>query len=228
MATGLHIKQQSEFHPERWIAGLILLALLVAAAWFGYRYYTTGEPLPIPIALAAANPNVDEAEITTNQKDDHKVAPNQPRFITVPVLGIDKARVLSVGVKSNGELDTPRNIHDAGWYKKSAMPGSGSSALLLDGHNGGPTKGGIFEKLPELKQNDEITIERGDGKQFTYRVEEVKTLTVDELNSGGMKRMSESANDVAEGLNIISCTGNWVPALNTYDQRITIRAVAVE
>lgn len=228
MATGLRIKQQSELHLGRWVVGFVLLILLAASAWFGYRYYTTGQQLPLPIALAAANPEVDEADVTVAQKDDHKVAPNEPRFITIPVLGVDKARVLSVGVKTNGELDTPHNIHDAGWYKKSATPGSGSSALLLDGHNGGPTKGGIFEKLPDLKQADEITIERGDGKQFVYRVEEAKTLSVDELNSGGMKRMSESASDVAEGLNIISCTGNWVPALNTYDQRITIRAVAVE
>ncbi len=228
MATGLHIEQQKDFRPGRWVASLVVLALLAAVGWFGYRYYTTGEQPPIPVAFATANPEVDEAQVTVDQKEDHKVEPAEPRYISIRSLGIDKARVLGIGVKPNGELDTPRNIHDVGWYKKSATPGSGSSALLLDGHNGGPTKGGVFEKLPDIKAGDEIIVERGDGQKFTYEVKENETLPLDELNDGGMKRMSESASDTAEGLNLISCTGNWVPAQNTYDKRVTIRAVAVE
>lgn len=228
MATGLYIDQKSNSHFGLWLTILLSVALVGTCAWYGYRYYTTGEQPPVPVALAAANPEVDEKDVTTQQVDEHKVAPTQPRYITIPSLGIDKARVLSIGVKANGELDTPRNIHDVGWYTKSATPGSGSSALLLDGHNGGPTKGGVFEKLPDMKEGDQITIERGDGQKFTYEVEENKVLSLADLNSGGMKRMSESASDVAEGLNLISCTGNWIPAQQTYDKRITIRAVAVE
>lgn len=228
MATGLRIERQQQSHFGRWLACLIVVAAVAAAAWYGYRYYTTGEQLPVPIALATANPDVDETEVSDEKKAEHTVPPNLPRYISIPAIGVLNARVSSVGVKSNGELDTPRNIFDVGWYDKSATPGSGSSALLLDGHNGGPTKGGVFEKLPDLKEGDEITVERGDGKQFTYAVKENRTLTLDELNGGGMKRMSESASDTAEGLNLISCTGNWVPAKKTFDQRVTIRAVAVK
>lgn len=228
MATGLRIEQQRDIHMGRWIATLSILALFVVIAWFGYRYYTTGEQPPVPIALAAANPEVDETSVTIDQKDAHSVAPTEPRYISINSLGIEKVRVLGVGVKSSGELDTPHNIHDVGWYKKSATPGSGSSALLLDGHNGGPTKGGVFEKLPSIKTGDTIVIERGDGQKFTYEVKENRTVGLKELNDGGMKRMSESASDIKEGLNLISCTGNWIPAQQTYDQRVTVRAVAVE
>ena len=228
MATGLRIDRQNDSHFGRWLAILVGVLLLAGGAWFGYRYYTTGEQPPLPVALAASNPEVDEKDITSEQIRSHKVELDKPRYISIPSLGIDNARILPIGIKANGELDTPRNIHDAGWYTKSATPGSGSSALLMDGHNGGPTKGGIFEKLPDLKEGDEITLERGDGEKFTYEVKENKTLSLDDLNNGGMKRMSESASDVAEGLNLISCTGNWVPAMGTYDKRVTIRAVAVE
>lgn len=228
MATGLRIEQKSESHFGLWLMILLGVALTAACAWYSYRYYTTGEQPPVPVALAAANPGVDESEVNTSQLEGHKVDPKQPRYISIPSLGIDKARVLAIGVKANGELDTPQNIHDAGWYTKSATPGSGSSALLIDGHNGGPTKGGIFEKLSDMKEGGQITIERGDGESFTYEVRENKTLTLNDLNNGGMKRMSESVSDVAEGLNLISCTGNWIPAQQTYDKRVTIRAVAVE
>jgi hypothetical protein len=39
------------------------------------------------------------------------VAPNLPRYIMIPRLGVN-ARVLSVGVNSQGALETPNNVHD--------------------------------------------------------------------------------------------------------------------
>lgn len=228
MATGLEITRQRESHVWRWGAALVVVVLLAGCGWFAYRYYTTGQQPPIPIALATPNANVDEKEVTPHEKQQHSVEPTQPRYISIPSLDITKARVLQVGVASTGELDTPPNIHDVGWYNKSATPGSDTTgALLLDGHNGGPTKGGVFERLADIGEGDLITVERGDGEVFTYEVVENETLTLEDLNSGGMKRMSESASDTEEGLNLISCTGNWIPAQNTFDQRVTIRAVEV-
>lgn len=227
MATGLRIERQNDSHVGRWLVLMALVALLALAGWFGYRYYTTGEQPPLPVAFAAGNAEVDETAVTPSQKDDHTVPANLPRYISIPALGIDKARVFSVDVKSNGELDTPRGIYDVGWYDKSTTPGSGSGALLMDGHNGGPTKDGVFKKLPDLKTGDQLTLERGDGQTFTYEVRENTTLSLEDLNNGGMAEMAKSANPAAEGLNLISCTGNWVPAKNTYDKRVTIRAVAL-
>lgn len=228
MATGLRIQQQSESHLGLWIGLLIAAALIATVGWLGYRYYTTGEQPPIPVALATPNSGVEEAEVTTEQVNDHVVEPTEPRYISIPSLGIDRTRVLKIGVAESGELDTPTNIHDVGWYDKSALPGTGTSALLLDGHNGGPTKGGVFERLSDIGMGDIITVERGDGESFAYEVVEIDTLSLEDLNNGGMKRMSESASDVAEGLNMISCTGNWIPAQKTYDQRVTVRAVAID
>lgn len=228
MATGLEIRQPRNLHLGRWFACAVFLALVAVLAWFGYRYYTTGAqpPVPIPAALAAANPDVDETDVSLDEVRDHIVPDDQPRYISIPALYIDDARVFPVGTKENGEVDTPRNIHDVGWYEKSAKPGSGVSAALMDGHNGGPTSSGVFERLGDLKKNDEIIVERGDGTKVTYMVQENETVSLTALNNGGMSRMTRSASKSAEGLNIISCTGNWVPAKNTYDQRVTIRAVA--
>lgn len=228
MATGLRIQQQRESHLGLYIGILLVLALAAGMGWYGYRYYTTGEQPPIPVALATPNADVDEKEVTSEEKNDHTVEPSEPRYMSIPSLGIDQARILKIGIGENGELDTPVNIHDIGWYEKSAAPGSGNSAMLMDGHNGGPTKGGVFERLADIGDGDIITVERGDGESFSYEVIEKKTLSLEELNNGGMKRMSESASETAEGLNLISCTGTWIPAQNTYDQRVTIRAVAIE
>lgn len=224
MATGLRIRQKRELHIGQWLFWLILVGLLVGCLWIGYRYYTTGET-PIPVPIARANPAVEENEITSQKKEEYTVPPTHPRYISVPSLSVENARVLKMGVKKNGELDTPVNIHDSGWYEKSSLPGSGYGAVLMDGHNGGPTKGGIFENLPNMKIGAAITIERGDGNKVNYKVAETKTYTLDELNNGGMQEMMKSVEPSKEGLNIISCTGNWVPRMQTYDKRIVVRAV---
>ena len=109
MATGLRIDRERDSHVWRWVFGSIIVLLLASSAWFGFRYYTTGEPLPVPIALASANPDVDEAEVSDTDKEAHTVAANAPRYVSIPSLDIVDARVLGMGTKENGELDTPSN-----------------------------------------------------------------------------------------------------------------------
>jgi hypothetical protein len=146
MATGLHIRYKKEHHIGQWLFWIVLLGLLVGCGYIAYRYYNTGE-MVVPLPVAGANSAVVEKPVTKAEVAEHKVEPDHPRYLSVNALGVQNARVLSMGVKPDNELDTPANIHDAGWYKKSALPGSGSGALLLDGHNGGPTMDGIFKKL---------------------------------------------------------------------------------
>jgi LPXTG-site transpeptidase (sortase) family protein len=130
-----------------------------------------------------------------------------------------------VGVTKNNVLDTPKNIHDAAWYSKSATPGSGYGAVLIDAHNGGYTKDGIFAKLSKLAKGDEISVERGDGKVFTYIVTSNVTMGLDEVNERGMKEMMVSSDSSKEGLSLITCAGNYVPRLGQFDKRVMVRAV---
>ena len=226
--AGLEIDQKREFHPWRWFFTLVLIALLAAAGWFAYRWYTTGEEPPLPIPIASANPNIDESEIPQAAVDSYTVPATQPRYISIPKLGISNVRVMKVGVKANNELDVPKNIGDTAWYEKSATPGQGYGAVLIDGHNGGFTKDGVFAKLNTLKIGDEIIIERGDGKMFTYNVAESESMALDEVNSTGMKKMMKSVDDDKEGLSLITCDGKWVPKLQQFDRRIMLRAVIAE
>lgn len=228
MARGLHIKQKRDVPIGSIVFWTIFATLFAACAWYGYRFYMKGELPPVPIPVAQARQDVDEATVSQDEKDSHHVEPTQPRYLSVPSINITNSRVHAMGVKDNGELDTPHNIFDTGWYSESARPGDGSSALLMDGHNGGPTKDGVFKNLPSLKNGSDIIIERGDGQKFTYEVKEVKVVTLEDLNNGGMKEMSHSIDPSVQGLNVISCTGNWVPAMQTYDKRVVVRAALKE
>lgn len=225
MSTGLYIRQKKSLHLGIWAFWSIFFFLCGATMWYGYRFYIAGELPPVPIPVATARTDVEETPVAPEKKQEHTVSPLHPRFISIPSLGISNARVLGVGVRANGEVDTPHNIHDTGWYTKSSLPGEDFGAVLIDGHNGGPTKGGVFEHLPKLQVGSTIVIERGDGRKITYVIKENTTISLEDMNNGGMDKAAKSFSSGMQGLSLISCTGKWIPAQETYDHRVVVRAV---
>lgn len=207
---------------------LVFAVFLATAGYFGLQWYTKGEVPPIiPLpAQAKADPSIDESEITPEQVDSHSVPADNPRYLSIPSLGIEKARVVTVGLTADNILDTPKNINDTAWFDKSATPGSGRGAVVIDGHNGGMTKNGVFVKLSDLRQGDEIIIERGDGKKISYLVETNETMSLEKANTTGMQNMMKSIDPTKEGLSLITCAGNWVPRDKIFDKRVMVRAVA--
>ena len=216
-----------------WGAIILILAIcIIRVAVWEANYYagmegtTRATAVDNTIAPEDTDEDVDETDRTEADKLAWKVSPDKPRFLSIEKLGIDRARVTEVGVSNNGRLQTPANIFDVGWYRTSGKPGSGGT-LLIDGHNGGPTKEGVFKHLPELDNGDIIVIERGDGKFFRYEVVENEEVPLSEADSK-MAKMLTSPFSGKESLSIISCTGAWSQVQNTYLSRQFLRAVLVE
>ncbi|MCL2869910.1 class F sortase [Candidatus Saccharibacteria bacterium] len=205
------------------IIGALLLALFVSLGIVLYNEYHMSKNRPARQQLVQARTDVDETIITDKQKTDYTVAPDRPRYLSIAKLGIKNARILPVGIEKNNELGTPLNIFDVGWYNASGLPGRGG-VMLMDGHNGGPTMDGVFKHLDTLAVGDEIVVERGDGEMFTYQVADTKIMKVKEA-SAYMGSMTVSAEPGKEGLNLITCTGNWINSQATYDARVMLRAV---
>jgi len=228
MSSGLYIARKKERKGLRWAILFALACLIVATIYYGIQWYTTGNKPPIiPLpASALADPRVDETPVTKQQINSYAVAANHPRYISIPALSIDKARVVTVGLTKDNILDTPAKLDDTAWYTKSAYPGQGYGAVLIDGHNGGVSRNGIFANLDKLKSGDKITVERGDGKKIIYSVVENKTESLQDANTTGMQRLMTPYEVTKEGLGLITCAGKWVPRDKVYDKRILVRAVA--
>lgn len=211
----------------------LVIAWLSFAGFSAYYVYTHFIDVK-PEVITRVDPNgveikVDERPVTVQAKQEWTVPASHPRYISIPKLGIENARIVQLGIiKKTGQLDAPVSIHDAGWYNGSALPGKGG-AMLMDGHNGGPNFGGIFEKLRELKNGDEIIIERGDGKKLTYVVKDNRDMNVKDINDPsnkwGMATMTNSIEAGKEGLNIITCVGQWDERSQTFNERTMLRAV---
>ena len=206
---------------------ILFLVFLIRVAVFENDYYNSkqGSERDIPEMISAGD-ELDEEKPAESEVKEYTVAPDRPRYLTVKKLGIVNARVLAMGVNAEGELDTPRNIFDVGWYEGSGKPGQGGT-LVIDGHNGGPHIHGVFKDLPSLVAGDIIEIERGDGLVFEYKVVENVAVLLSESNDY-MATAMKSPENGKESITLISCTGEWSQAQQTYLSRQFTRAVLVD
>lgn len=139
-----------------------------------------------------------------NYIDTYKVASDLPRLLSIQSIGV-RTRVLQVGVDANNQLLTPKSVYDTAWYNGSSKPGE-MGAAVIDGHYVGPTARGVFSKLHQLKNDSEVVIERGDGKQLKFKVVAVETMPLDKLD---MSKVMQSIDPSAPGLNLITCSGKY-------------------
>ncbi len=213
----------------KWVAlallGVLLLVFFIKVAVFEDAYYREKEGSERDVVEVAEEEEEELIEEAPTEVEvvEYTVAPDRPRYLTIERLGIYNARIISVGVKASGELGTPNNIFDVGWYDASGKPGYGRT-MVIDGHNGGPHVHGVFKDLPILLPGDEIVVERGDGEVFKYSVVENNAISLDESDDY-MRVALRSPIAGEESLTLISCTGDWSQSQRTYLSRQFTRAV---
>lgn len=197
----------------------------IAVSIMGWRANTHVEAQAAQIQKqstgAAVETETDETEVNQKTIRDYTVPADHPKRITIPKTKT-YARILSMGLKNGNQLDAPKNIFDTGWYDRSAKPGSGGGAVLIDGHVHGKRKKGVFYNLKTLVAGDQIKIERGDGQIVTYEV--VKTQSYPQNNVDMTAAMLPIVNG-KEGLNIITCHGDLNGA--AYEERLVVFAVRI-
>ena len=210
------------------LALLFLLIFFVRVLTWEDDYYRRMEGAERAVVAKEDTPREELVEVapTESEVQEHIVEPDEPRYLSIEKLGIVNSRIVQVGINSSGELGTPNNIFDVGWYEASGKPGAGKT-MLIDGHNGGPHVHGVFKDLPELQTGDIIVVERGDGKIFRYSVVENVEVSLDESDMY-MATAMKSPQTGKESLTLISCTGEWSDARYTYLSRQFTRAVLTE
>ncbi len=171
-----------------------------------------------------SNEEIDDTEPTQQQIAEYVVAPDKPRYFSIPYLGIRNARIVEIGLKGQGEMGTPYNIYDVGWYTGSGSVLPGQNGVTIMNAHGGDLGYGIFKALPKLPIGETVRIEMGDGRIFTYKVmESVRTKLGEEANNY-MTTAFTPLSGTTNTLTLITCTGTWLDRQQTYDQRLFVRA----
>lgn len=105
-------------------------------------------------------------------------APSKPVRLIVPEIGL-KAPIVPIEIAPDGVLTPPSDVHEVGWWKRSAKPGATSGQTLITGHTV-HTGGGVMNKLGDLRPGAIIRIQTPRGtvdysatKVFVYTRAEV-------------------------------------------------------
>ena len=199
-----------------------LFALAALAGSFLINHFLLSEQISDPTSMTADLPTDNSKEKTKKEKAEYTVPPNQPRNIEIKSINVS-ANIIPLGLLADNTLDAPTTAWDVGWYKDSDVPKDNSGALLLDGHvNNTLGTPGIFYDLHKLKAGDEITLETGNHKEYEYTVKQVKQVPTNEVDMGSMMKSIE---DGKQGLNIITCGGEYDHKKATFEDRILVYAV---
>jgi len=204
---------------------LVLIAIIVTLGAGGFIAFSNMQQADQPAAVPApAKAHVDSTKKTPEQKLSYDVPGNRPKNLIIESLDIT-ANILPMGILADGALDAPKSAWDVGWYNQSALPGSGQDALLIDGHvNDALNTPGVFYNIHTLAPDDTMQIERGDGTIYTYKVTQVEQKPIEQVD---MAKMLRSVNPEVEGLNLITCGGEYDHERQTYQDRILVYAVRV-
>ncbi|MDB5237403.1 MAG: hypothetical protein JWL88_505 [Parcubacteria group bacterium] len=165
---------------------------------------------------------------------DNQHAPTTPAFatttaaeisppvrLTIPTAGVD-ANVQQVGLTSNGDMGVPSNFTDVGWYKYGPMPGAVGNAVI-DGHvDNGLSLPGVFKNLDQAKAGDYIYVRTESGTQLRFVIQAIQTYPYDAVPKETLFGHSDTPH-----LNLITCSGTWLPNGKTYDTRLVIYSALV-
>lgn len=208
-----------------------IITIIAASSYLAWDTYNTSRSVEqtfssgssaSAMSIAGANPaTADQTAISRESMAAYKVPADQPRYIRIPAINVE-ARVMSVGVNSRGNINTPTNLNDTAWYDGSAKPGQ-EGQVFIDGHTS--FSSGIaaaFNNLHKLNKGDKIDIEKGNGEIIKYRVVDQKTVGTNDVDMGEALNPPKG---VEKGLTLMTCTGTFNYRTQTADKRLIIYAV---
>ncbi len=143
---------------------------------------------------------------------------SDPKRVVIPKIGVD-AFIQNVGVDQHNQIAVPNNIHVAGWFVDSVIPGN-DGLSIIDGHvNGVSSDKGVFKRIDELSVGDSVQIAMGDNLIINFKV--VSNQAVETAESASVLYSQNPT--IKSQLNLITCAGNFNRTNRQYDKRqITI------
>lgn len=198
---------------------LVLIGVVAGMLLSSFLSKNTSEPADIAPTSQLKSTHSETGENTNS--DTAVISGERPQYLSIDKLGVHKASVLALGVEDGGEMAAPGNNQDVGWYKDSSVPGDDGS-LLMNGHVGLKTAPAVFAKLHDLVSGDVISVENYGGETYNYTVYHVEQLPMEKVD---MRKMMRSVDPSRQGLNIITCAGEYDRDGNTFTDRVLVYAV---
>lgn len=197
--------------------------VLVAIATYGLIHFLvlkyTGSSAPGDgVVISSGVPS----ERTLTVGDDYSVPDDRPRRLIINTIGVD-SYIQRIGITESGAMAAPNNILLTGWYVHGVVPGEPGLAVI-NGHEGGSYSDGVFKRLRELKQDDQVAVEMGDRSLRLFSVERVDSFPVGDAAVA----LFNDDQSIERELRLITCEGRYDLTKGTFDQRTIVVARSLE
>lgn len=188
--------------------GVVALCLFVAG-FLAYDTWQTNQQIQRVFSPEASASEVitESEESAGNGEGSYTVAPEMPRSLTIPSIGVN-AYVVNIGLTSDNRVDIPTSNNDVGWFNGSVKPGEPGAAFMTGHYNAGGYS--VFNELANVGIGDKVNVERGDGSWINYEVYDKETIYVGDVN---MSSLMVNTGGTNEALNLMTCAGSF----NGYD-----------
>jgi LPXTG-site transpeptidase (sortase) family protein len=144
-----------------------------------------------------------------------------PLRLIVPKLSISTI-IEPVSVGENNVVEVPDGWDKAGWYSKEVKPGEFGTAVIVghyDDQFGAPA---IFFYLNQLEKGDKIIVVTNDGKEQNFTIDQKIIFpywsSIEDI----------VVKDKSRNLILVTCSGWWNQALQSYSERLIIRSVRTD
>lgn len=205
--------------PEEKLA----LPLIVSTSSMFMVTTTEAEAEAVEIAPAQdevghAEPSAPNAASSQLQKPYAAASanPGKPTRLIIPSIGLD-VHVEHLGVNAKGEMDVPGGETDnVGWYKRGTVPGKTGSAVIA------AHVFAAFAKLDQLSAGSDIYIVTEKNERLHFVVQDSKEYALAEVSPAHLFNRKD-----ARRLNLITCAGQFIPSIDTYNRRLIVYATLV-
>lgn len=203
------------------ILELTLGAVLVVLVLVGLAVHSAK-----PVPLGPEPELVTGSTLTPNEQKPARATykwqgnPSDPKYIVIP--HVAEGFIQKVGIDQHKAIAVPSNIHMAGWFVDSVLPGK-KGLSIIDGHVDGPTQPGIFTNLAKAKVGSNFTITFGNGDIKQFRVKKVTTVDASKAET----KLFDQDPKLIRQLNLITCGGTYNKTVG-YDKRVIVSAEFVD
>ncbi len=148
--------------------------------------------------------------------------PSRPANLAIDIIGVSSG-LMDLGLEADGTVSVPSGDADApaGWYTGSPTPGELGSSVILGHVNSTQTGIGVFYRLHELADTDQVSVTRENGTVAEFQVYRVDTYDKPSFPTAEVYGNADRAE-----LRLITC-GGFDPSTGEFNQNTVAYAYLI-
>jgi sortase (surface protein transpeptidase) len=144
-----------------------------------------------------------------------------PVRLRIPSINLDTDFEAPLGLKENGEIEVPDGYESVAYYKNGPTPGELGPSVIL-GHVDSYEGPAVFFGIGQLKEGDEIEVEREDGTVAVFAV-----TSLERHAQSGFPTAKVYGDLNHAGLRLITCSGFYDKDALRYTHNLIVFAKLV-